>query len=411
MAQNLPFSMNAKPSATAAFEMAELCAYIIDFLHDSPKDLKSCGLASRAFTFPSQAHLFREIDIPSFSANALRLNQTLHDAPHLRSLVRRVRGPLDSATLVYIHQMYLSRLNWLELYGSAVEIDLDAIPAARNLLDLPSLHTLIVTAAAFPNRAAFDLLFERCTPALRTLDLRQVTVGNPGHVRASPEPLLMHSRHRAQITELRLRLSPTVAPWFLDFSCPLDLSRLESVDLYISASPELAQVFQNAIPTIERLRVHTQDITNGLSLDLFTSLTTLRVLGVPADLATALSSLPQRHDRLRVLMIASRAFHSYDLQLAHNSDNALSRPVRQRAELARVDSTVAALDLPALVRLELSVLISKFRDRWSPRSPSDLDFALAANPSGVETTRRGLVSAFPKLNARGMLVVCDYRGL
>ncbi|KAJ7897626.1 hypothetical protein B0H14DRAFT_2676312 [Mycena olivaceomarginata] len=366
------------------FGTAELCAHIIGFLRES-KDLQSCALTCQAFTFPAQTRIFYEIDVPFLRSTNLsstaedtisRLRRILDQAPHLRSLVRAVIAPFNSTILTNIHHMCLSRLNRLEL-----------ISLSEDLLALPSLHTLVIDAS-FPDRGALDILFTRCTPALRRLDLRFVKCASPLDV--NPTSPRTDLRPRPQIKELSLLHTPgKTATWLLKSDCPLDLSLLHT-------SPRLAQVLQSASPSVEELRAHTQDITDGLSLTHFTALTHLRLVGDPPSLSSALASLPSQLDRLKVLCVASRAFQSY-------ADDGPGTAIVQK-DLAGIDSAVAAVHSPALIRFQLSVLLPEGLpavDQYASVTDSQL---------AVTKTRTALVRAFPLMHSRGVLAVRDYRG-
>lgn len=256
--------MNTHSSWDTVFGTAELCAHIIGFLRES-KDLQSCALTCQAFTFPAQTRIFYEIDVPFLRSTNLssvaedtisRLRRILDQAPHLRSLVRAVIAPFNSTILTNIHHMCLSRLNRLELI-SLSEVDLHAVQAAQDLLALPSLHTLVIDAS-FPDRGALDILFTRCTPALRRLDLRFVKCRGP--LDFNPTSPRTDLRPRPQIKELSLLHTPgKTATWLLKSDCPLDLSLLHSVHVYMSSFPRLAQVLQSASPSVEELRAHTRE--------------------------------------------------------------------------------------------------------------------------------------------------------
>ncbi|KAJ7358573.1 hypothetical protein DFH08DRAFT_443707 [Mycena albidolilacea] len=277
--------MNTHSSWDSVFGTAELCAHIIGFLRES-KDLQSCALTCQAFTFPAQTCIFYEIEVPflrsidmSSAAEDIisRLRKILDQAPHLHSLVRAVIAPFNSTILTTIHHMCLSRLNSLELI-SLSEVDLHAVQAARELLALPSLHTLVIDAS-FPDRGALDIPLMCCTPALRRLDLRFVKCASPLDVNSTSSRTDL--RPRPQIKELSLLHTPEkTATWLLKSDCPLVLSLLHSVHVYMSSFPGLAQVLQSASPSVGELRAHTQDITDGLSLTHFTALTHLRLVAI-----------------------------------------------------------------------------------------------------------------------------------
>ncbi|KAJ6548644.1 hypothetical protein B0H19DRAFT_1379028 [Mycena capillaripes] len=390
----------AQTSRATVSATAELCAYIIDFLHGSAVDLKSCALVSHAFTFPAQGHLFNEIHILS-SSTATALVRLLQATPHLLPLVQRVKALVNSDILAHITKICLPRLNYLLLSQVGYNaVSTSRVYALQDLISLPSLRTLIIGGVKFRDSAALDLLFERCTPSLQRIDLRNVTLKDP-HVSIPSSPPAAQSRPRVLLKALHLMQSINVGRWLLDSQCRLDVSQLSYIDLYSSSSPELAQALGAASTTIEELHLHTADLMTGLSLAPFTIIKKLQIMGGPSDLATAISSFPSRLDRLQVLRIASRAFMPY-AEMRHG-------PTRDSTQthLTHIDAAVATTHLPALTRVELFM--------WQPVGEDALTSTADLQPTEaavhpVERTRTALVRAFPQLHARSVLVVRDYRG-
>jgi hypothetical protein len=119
-------------------------------------------------------------------------------------------------------------------------------------------------------------------------------------------------------------------------------------------------------------------------------------VGDPPSLSSALASLPSQLDRLKVLSVASRAFQSY-------ADDGPGTVIVQK-DLAGIDSAVAAVHSPALIRFQLSVLLPEGLpavDQYASVTDSQL---------AVTKTRTALVRAFPLMHSRGVLAVRDYRG-
>ncbi|KAJ7181236.1 hypothetical protein C8R46DRAFT_1345337 [Mycena filopes] len=250
---------------------AELCAYIVDFMHGSVKDLKYCALVSSTFTSSAQSHLFYELNLggpnPTFSSpnqdDCKRLRECLEAYPHLSSFVRRITVRLD-ANLAYLVGLPLSRLDFLFLFeDTGWYVQAGASLAAQSLLSLPSLRTLVVRAS-FPDPAMLNVLFAHCTPTIRTLDLRYVTVDDVASSSQAPV-----SAAKIQIKELRLAHTGGIAEWFAAPQCPVDLGHLRHLDTHMSTSPGMALLLQRASTTIEELRVHTYDLAYGLSLHSF----------------------------------------------------------------------------------------------------------------------------------------------
>lgn len=129
-------------------------------------------------------------------------------------------------------------------------------------------------------------------------------------------------------------------------------------------------------------------------------------MGDPSGLATALSYLPTTLDHLQILTLASRAFRL--------ESDPHTLPPHMAAHLRRVDATIAAAHLPALARVEVSVMQPIWDNAVVMLGPMDAMLTsnvqlTQADAESVEKTRTALVRAFPQLHARGMLVVLDYR--
>ncbi|KAJ7754219.1 hypothetical protein DFH07DRAFT_503175 [Mycena maculata] len=373
-------------SVSAALATPELLAYIVGFLRDYKEDLKSCAEVSHAFSFPAQSHLFHTISlfrspetsrVPEFLHEAkddlgaaTRLSDIMALAPNLRSLVRRVGAALDLHILTQLTNIGFTRLTHLTLASmSPSAIDLPVLSAAGDLLALPSLTTLVFDGG-FCGMAALDHLFARCTPNLSTLDLRYVDV-SPGPDLAPGQPRC--SEKRARVTDLRiLQPSPDFAKWLCDPRCPLDLSRLRHVDVFMAASPPLITVLTSARLTIVSLRLHSSDAVAGLNLACFPALSQLRIVGSPAELESALTRL-EPDNNLAQITIASRIFDA------------------DPAALARIDAALAGLCMSALARVELSVL----------RPGASID--------SIDETRAMLATVFSQLGRKGVLVVRDFR--
>ncbi|KAJ7729942.1 hypothetical protein B0H16DRAFT_1586031 [Mycena metata] len=390
-------------SCATVLGTAELCAYIVDFVHDSAHDLKSFALVSRVFTSSAQRHLFYEIDLVAYypRSSAIRLRQCLDGSPHLRLLVRRLTLLFDVDFLTHLRGIPLPHLNFLSLSIRFTNFASSAtIMAARDLIALPSLHT-VVTDAWFEDVSLVNLLFARCTPALRSVDLRGVKILSSGSPVANT-PLAS----RTHIKELRLFRAEGIAAWFMDPECPLDLGQLQGLDIYVSASIE--PVLQVAISTLEELRVHTHDLTHGLSLRSFSALRKLRIDGDPPDLVLALSStLPLHLPYLAHITIASRLFKPYT--------NTREKPASfVREQFGRIDTMLADMHLPALNRVTLSVLrLIKLNvisvDESDAETVGSVPVVPLTTAELVEQTRGELVRGFPRMSERGVLVVHDYR--
>ncbi|KAF7371627.1 hypothetical protein MVEN_00018200 [Mycena venus] len=276
-------------ACVAAVEISELCAYIIDFLHNSPRDLKSCAIVSRRFTFPSQFHLFGVINLlmgPFGDPRGLRrdaaarLVEIFAETPHLSRLVRTLHAPIDSVILAHVE---------------TATADVPGFSLARDLLSRPSIHT-VTLRTTFPTYAALDLLFSRCTPCLLTLNIPYTDVDSETVV-SRPAAV----GRRSHITNLVLPrgMAPRVASWVFDSRCPLDLSMLQRVECCVRAGPVLL-LLRTASTTIVELNLCAVDITDAFPLSAFSALAKLGLMGSPRALLTAIMTLPWVARRLHL---------------------------------------------------------------------------------------------------------------
>ncbi|KAJ6572468.1 hypothetical protein DFH09DRAFT_1312757 [Mycena vulgaris] len=212
-------------SPASVLQVQRICDYIIDFLHESPTDLKSCALVSQTFTSPAQHHLSREINLET-AWDSL-------DTPTPCGLVRHLGISFDVAILAEIANIQFTHVDTLLLYGEMDPHQLARIisPVA-NLIGLPTLRMLKLwritlnmdnLQAMFGNRAGSP-------PALISLD--DVTL----HSLRSPRAPLADPRvPRVALTGMELSALSPLHPirqdlgWLLHPLFPFDVSRLNIV--------------------------------------------------------------------------------------------------------------------------------------------------------------------------------------
>ncbi|KAJ6582364.1 hypothetical protein B0H19DRAFT_1370381 [Mycena capillaripes] len=389
------------PPCSAVLGASELCTSIIEFIHDSSHDLRSCALASRQFTFPAQSHLFRFVNLDiriSQEANivaypgsqsrlvtlningshntrrtieaAARLSKIMEGAPHLRLLVRTLHTRVDEAVLAHIVKMRLTRLARLSLEGTMFSEA--SRSAARDLMAIPSVKWLTLSTG-FTTCGELKFLFSRRTAPLRTLDMLHFNVQRSANEPLDPATPLAQ---RTQISNLLLsRHCSETAECFIAADSPIDFSQLQRIGIYDSPGTAVLAILPPARKTIQELRVHAQDISLGRPLAYFPALKTLRLIGDPPTLLAALATLPAQSDHLEVITLAARG------------------PVINMAVLKPIDTLLAGLHLPALTRVEVSV--SRFY-----QIPQD-----SSRQTYVDYDHSAVVPAFSAMHARGVLVV------
>jgi hypothetical protein len=210
----------------------ELLDSILDFLHDSPSDLKSCALTSRACVYRAQAHLFRHITLHARYTTEEQVwssaQQTFHTSPHLVRHIRRLDlypNGISADTFAAICILPFANLRdaRIFIFGMSPQSAL----ALRQLLSLPSLRDVAVQCSAEP--ATFLLIWDRCSSSIQHVDLA-----------CSPETSeTFHSIPQRcspaiQLESLRLRLSDGEGfrTWINSPMCPFDFSRLKALSIH-----------------------------------------------------------------------------------------------------------------------------------------------------------------------------------
>ena len=178
----------------------ELSDYIIDFLHDDPKALRSCALTCYSWLFASRFHLFRSISLQNRSV-ADPLERLLRASPELGLYVRDLTvtkfttNKSESAptapppTPAVPHPAQDAEPTPTKALDTALPRILAALPALRTLslshtdmkciggmhaVRLPTVSALSVSFCQFADFAdVVDLV--GCFPALRELSLAGLT--------------------------------------------------------------------------------------------------------------------------------------------------------------------------------------------------------------------------------------------
>ncbi|KAJ7153275.1 hypothetical protein C8R46DRAFT_1357173 [Mycena filopes] len=84
-------------------ELLNLC---ILYLRDSTPDLLHCALVARAWAYPAQAQIFREVTVRESSydsgpSNNVRFQQLMHDSPHIIQHTRRLTLSVMDAKMLW----------------------------------------------------------------------------------------------------------------------------------------------------------------------------------------------------------------------------------------------------------------------------------------------------------------------
>jgi hypothetical protein len=145
----------------------ELIEHIIDYLYNSPEDLRSCALVCKAWVATCRFHLFHKISLhhEPFLPPYRRLQSVIQRSPHVAFCVRELyfspSRPLEDSERVELNtilpQIFRSftRLRKLELLLSWNELTSDVKKSLQDILALPSLVHLDAQEATFPSAKSF----------------------------------------------------------------------------------------------------------------------------------------------------------------------------------------------------------------------------------------------------------------
>jgi hypothetical protein len=146
----------------------ELVEHIIDYLYNSPEDLRSCALVCKAWVAPCRFHLFHTICFNYLLSlpPCRRLQSVIQRSPHVAFCVRELyfspsrpiedleRVELDTIlpqifrSFTRLRKLVLGPLSWDELTSNVKKL-------LEDILALPSLVHLDAQEATFPSAKSF----------------------------------------------------------------------------------------------------------------------------------------------------------------------------------------------------------------------------------------------------------------
>ncbi|KAJ6525920.1 hypothetical protein DFH09DRAFT_1095478 [Mycena vulgaris] len=216
----------------------ELVNHIIDFLHDTPTDLKACALVSRAFVYEAQSHIFKELSIGNFGAmksdiDALwsRCQATMHASPHLVQHIHRFElypRPMSTDTLSTICTFPFTHLK--EIRISPVILSHSIAIALQQLFGLPTLR-FVRLHCSFNSPSTLIEIWDRCPPGLKHLEL------GCSHLSSQTSTEAFHPTPPRRPAPIRLDSLRIMAPvmglrdWMDHPLCPFDFSGLRVVSI------------------------------------------------------------------------------------------------------------------------------------------------------------------------------------
>ncbi|KAJ6556520.1 hypothetical protein DFH09DRAFT_1491006 [Mycena vulgaris] len=256
----------------------ELVNHIIDFLHDTPTDLKACALVSRAFVYEAQSYIFKELFIGHFGATksigALwsRCQETLHASPHLIQHIHRLT--------IYPPQMSIDLLSAIctfpfthlkEIRVSPVILSHPIAIALQQLFGLPTLH-FVALRCLYNNPSTLIEIWDHCAPGIKHLELRCLQTSSEAVHPTShrwPAPIRLDSL-RIVNPMIGLRGPPSHA------LCPFDYSGLRVLSIIRAEVLRWPQITP-ALRTVEAFDFAVPPSGPMIDLSPFLSLVFLRI--------------------------------------------------------------------------------------------------------------------------------------
>ncbi|KAF7367904.1 hypothetical protein MSAN_00855200 [Mycena sanguinolenta] len=251
----------------------ELWDDIVDVLHDSPDDLKSCSLVCRAFVARAQSHVFGTISIgraPRYEyfdrplqakwlARLIRLVDLMKcSSPHLISYVHTLDIESCDAgeILILMAQIPWSRVRTLSLRHIPVQELGRVLDSVHMLVSISSLQRLRLESGRREwSMEDVHAIFTHCSPTLVSLEI--VGYGlKPNSLVNLPTSDFALAPSRRKIRDLRFWNSPSVVDLLNHPACPFDCSSLSHVRLvWMKPNPTLNGFLHRTAATIQSLHI------------------------------------------------------------------------------------------------------------------------------------------------------------
>ncbi|KAJ7698389.1 hypothetical protein B0H17DRAFT_333056 [Mycena rosella] len=254
-------------SAVSVLQIQELCDYIVDFLHDSSPDLKSCALVSTPLASSAQRHLFYDIILnqgtPSVDDSrtlwnfdeagaCTRLCSALRASPHLIGLIRRLRASLEEDILDQLRAVPFGNLQdfVLSRRGGAFP-EPGALLAATEIIGLPSIRRVRLIRPTLPDIHHLSRLFQQSAPQLHTLSLNYPSLPFDS---GTLDPSL--NGPAAKIKSLHITAHRFHWKTLLHSLGPFDFTELQDIDCGGMTVHSCSTLLSRSQSTINKLALH-----------------------------------------------------------------------------------------------------------------------------------------------------------
>ncbi|KAJ6549697.1 hypothetical protein B0H19DRAFT_1159654 [Mycena capillaripes] len=368
--------------AATLFSIQELCDQIASHValqQSSESDLKSLALVCHALCSAAQSRIFHQIVLDpdlndhlrldsSLDAAITRLTAILEKSLHLRTHVCRVVAVAKPEILQRISGLQLPCLRAIRLrFTLSRLLDAHILQVIRDLIGSPAIREVeLVHSYHELDIDQFGSLFETCTPYLGSISLDNFHFTSDRF--SDCVPLLRENR--AHIKTLVLGKSADKLDWLVSPSCPFDFTHLVDVEMDSRKNTPLLKLLTASRLTITRIAIF-GDLAMQLNLSELPHLTWVETDHATYELISSLAP----ENAVEMLVVHLRAV---ELIQRHAPQS-----------FSATDDFFADAPLPTLHQLEART------HGWVSE-----DFCAV-----VEAARR----CFPRVQARGLLVVTDAR--
>ncbi|KAJ7463832.1 hypothetical protein B0H11DRAFT_2052354 [Mycena galericulata] len=219
----------------------ELIDHCLDFLHDSPHDLRACALVCRSWATSAQIHLFSTVSVGYFGfcnnrrschLRCSRLFDILDASPRLVRYVKCMEIFLNCVpdeTIELISTVPFTHLRRITVAGSCSGVRV--ISVIQKLLGVGSLRDIAIWAS-FDSAEDFSQVLQDCSPHVEALYFRHVRVKAIQRHRYTSTYSTTSGPDKIKISTLGLVDALPVNDWLEEPQSPFDFSEVRRLSVY-----------------------------------------------------------------------------------------------------------------------------------------------------------------------------------
>ncbi|KAF8208184.1 hypothetical protein K438DRAFT_1813573 [Mycena galopus ATCC 62051] len=258
-------------------ELVDECMSYLDGYDSS--NLRAAALVCRSWSLAAQGLLFKTLHLNT-TRRYRRVQKVLRMSPHLVHYIQTLSlggydyQPKNSKAIKIEAFEKFCDISFTHV-ESVVFVDLKtsmtfrAAIALQRLFSLPTLRRMELDHS-FMDPAAFLLMWDNCSPAIRHLQLHCYTFGN------TLPPILPQSSPPVALTSLKLGKLSAVDAWLSNDLCPFHFSQLAALSITTPA----VMGWSRMAPALGKIEVLDFDLSSDgsiLDLSLFPNLQFLRI--------------------------------------------------------------------------------------------------------------------------------------